>query len=94
MSTADEVPFGSRAPNILSGTVGCAGFDRYIVRTVLAAQGGAPRKERPKQSGTAIKAFIVPVFSGAVWKSRGFLFLLSFPLWHSRPRGISDRSHQ
>ena len=66
MSTADEVPFGSRAPNILSGTVGCAGFDRYIVRTVLAAQGGAPRKERPKQSGTAVKAFIVPVFSGAV----------------------------
>ncbi len=79
MSTADEVPFGSRAPNILSGTVGCAGFDRYIVRTVLAAQGGAPRKERPKQSGTAIKAFIVPVFSGAVWKSRGFLFFAELP---------------
>ena len=79
MSTADEVPFGSCAPNTSPVRVGCAGFDRYIVRTVLAAQGGAPRKERPKQSGTAIKAFIVPVFSGAVWKSRGFLSFAELP---------------
>ena len=74
MSTADEVPFGSRAPNILSGTVGCAGFDRYIVRTVLAAQGGAPRKERPKQSGTAIKPLSSLYFPEQSGKAGAFCF--------------------
>lgn len=79
MSTADEVPFGSRAPNILLGTVGCAGFDRYIVRTVIAAQGGARPQGEPEAEWYRDKAFIVPVFSGVVWKSRGFLFFAEFP---------------
>lgn len=79
MSTVDEVPFGSRAPNILSGTVGCAGFDRYIVRTVLAAQGGAPRKERPKQSGTAIKAFIVPCIFRSSLEKQGLSVFAELP---------------